>query len=261
MPAVKIPFPFISVIFTCSIFYVVLFSGQGVFAGVACPPTLKMVSSSPRHLSKGVSTEGPFIINWDKETIESLSEGLRDLKPALESVNISGGRYGVGTLLTTEWGIGGTVLWKDSQEIITPESPLEPGTQYRVWTYLYLTLRDGQPMSCPRIGGEVVFTTAGSPPDDANPIRNIDLSKIYHGDEYGHGDIHGKVTGLNSALGLLTVDDEKMGKVSLIIYQGIPVLSKGVFISFDKIQIDDKVDARFMGGRVVTVDINLKTLQ
>ena len=34
----------------------------------------------------------------------------------------------------------------------------------------------------------------------ANPIRNIDLSKIYHGDENGHGDIRGKVTGLNAAL-------------------------------------------------------------
>ena len=29
----------------------------------------------------------------------------------------------MGTLLTTEWGIGGTVSWKDSQEIITPEAP------------------------------------------------------------------------------------------------------------------------------------------
>ncbi len=245
-----------AVLITVSIFCVVLFSGQDVFAEVACPPPLKMVSSSPRHLSEGASTEGPVIMSWDNETLETLSDGLRDLKPALESVNIAGGRYGMGTLLTTEWGIGGTVSWKENVETITPEAPLEPGTQYRLWTYLYLTIRDGKSEACARIGGEVVFKTAGIAPDDGNPVRKIDLSGIYHGDKYGQGDIHGRVTGLNSALGLLSVDDEKAGRVSLIIYKGIPVFRNGEFTTFDKIQVGDKVAARFTGGRVVTVEIN-----
>ena len=239
-----------------SIVAVTLFPIQSALGqGVECPKPLKMASSNPSYNLKGVPADSSIIITWDEKTLKTLTDGLRDLQPALESVNISGGRYGVGTLLTTEWGIGGTVSWKDSQEIITPEAPLETGTQYRVWTYLYMTLRDGQARSCPRIGGEVIFTTAGSPPDDGNPVRKIDLSKIYHGDENGHGDIRGKVTGLNSALGLLTIDDTNMGSVSLIIYKGIPVLGKGQVISFDMIKIGDKVDARFTGGRVVTVEL------
>ncbi len=242
-------------LFIFSIFHVILFSGQGVYAEVACPPPLKMVSSSPVHLSEGVSTDGTIIITWDKAALENLSEGLRDLKPVLESVNIAGGRYGMGTLLTTEWGIGGTVSWKDNVETITPEASLEPGTQYRLWTYLYLTIRDGKPVSCARIGGEVVFKTSGTTPDDGNPVRDIDLSKIYHGDEYGHGDIIGNVKELNPALDVMIVDDIKKGRVSVVIYKGVPVLKEGQFVPFGMIQVGDKVSVRFTGGRAVTVDI------
>lgn len=236
--------------------HIALFSGQGVYAEVACPSPLKIVSSSPRHLSEGASTEGTVIITWDKATLDTLTEGLRDLKPALESVNIAGGRYGMGTLLTSEWGIGGTVSWKDNEETITPETLLEPGTQYRFWTYLYLTIRDGKPQSCARIGGEVVFKTSGTPPDDGNPVRTIDLSKIYHGDEYGHGDITGNVKELNPALDLMTVDDMKKGKVSVVIYKGVPVLKEGKFIPFEMIQVGDTASVRFIGGRAVTVEIS-----
>ena len=244
-----------AVLITFSIFQLVLFSGTSLSAEVACPQPLKMVSSSPRHLSEGVSTDGTIIITWDKAALENLSEGLRDLKPVLESVNIAGGRYGMGTLLTTEWGIGGTVSWKDNVETITPEAPLEPGTQYRLWTYLYLTIRDDKPQSCARIGGEVIFKTSGAPPDDGNTVRNIDLSKIYHGDEYGHGDITGNVKELNPALDLMTVDDIKKGRVSVVIYKGAPVLKEGQFVPFGMIQVGDKVSVRFTGGRAVTVDI------
>lgn len=215
-----------------------------------------MVASSPRNHSEGASTEGPVVFTWDRKTLENLTEGLRDLVPALESVNIAGGRYGMGTLLTTEWGIGGSVSWKENNEMITPEAPLEPGTQYKVWTYLYLTIRDGEPESCARVGGELVFKTAGIPEDDGNPVRKIDLSKIYHGDEYGRGDITGKVKELNPALGLITVDDAKAGNISVVIYKGIPILKEGKFVPFAMIQIGDKAAIRFTGGRAVTVEIN-----
>src|SRR3990170_8867566 len=82
-----------AVIISLSIFNFFSFSAKAVSAEVACPPLLKMVSSNPRNLSEGVSTERPVIITWDKETLEVLSDGLRDLKLSLLSVNIAGGRY------------------------------------------------------------------------------------------------------------------------------------------------------------------------
>lgn len=245
-----------AILITISMFNAVPFSVQEVFAEVDCPPSIKILSSSPRHLSEGASTDGTVIITWDKDTLENLSDGLRDLKPALESVNIAGGRYGMGTLLTTEWGIGGTASWMGNVEIIVPEATLEPGTQYRVWTYLYMTIRDGKPQSCKRIGGEVVFNTAGVSPADGNLIRNIDLSKIYHGDEYGHGDTSGTVKDLNLALNLVTLDDIIMGKISVVIYKGIPIFKEGQMIPFESIQVGDKAAIRFTGGRAVTVEVN-----
>ena len=141
-------------------------------------------------------------------------------------------------------------------ETITPEAPLEPGTQYRLWTYLYLTIRDGKPQSCARIGGEIVFKTAGISEADENPIRNIDLSKIYHGDEYGHGDIKGTVKEINQTLDLVTLDEIKLGKISVVIYKGIPIFKEGQIIPFGTIQAGDNAAIRFTGGRAVTVEIN-----
>ncbi|MCC7202341.1 MAG: hypothetical protein IT393_06760 [Nitrospirae bacterium] len=247
---------FRAVTLTFSIFYILLSSGQLVFAKVACPPPLKMVSSTPRHLSEGVSLDAPVIIEWDKKTLETLSEGLRDLVPALESINIAGGRYRMGTLLTTEWGIGGSVSWTDNGEMITPEAPFEPGTQYRLWTMLYLTIRDGDAESCPGIGGEVVFKTAGTPPADGNPVRKLDLSKIYHGDQYGHGDIRGMVRELDLDLSVMTVDDARLGSVILVIYKGIPIFKEGQLIQFGMIKTGDNVSIRITGGRVVTVEVS-----
>lgn len=236
--------------------FALLHSGLCALAEVFCPPPLKMLSSSPSHLSEGVSTEATVIITWDKNALSNLTEGLRDLKPALESVNIAGGRYGIGTLLTTEWGVGGNASWKDNEEVITPEAPLEPGTQYRLWTYLYMTIRDGAPVSCARVGGEVVFRTSGITPSDGNPVREIDLSKIYHGDEYGHGDIMGRVKALNQALGIITVDDKMNGEVSLVIYKGIPVFKGGQTAQLGMIHPGDEVAIRLTGGRAVTVEVN-----
>src|SRR3972149_8592806 len=134
-----------------------------------CPPVIRMISSNPAKGSSGIAVDKPITITWDKETLQILSDRLRDLNPALESINIAGGRYRMGTLLTTEWGIGGKAVSEGDQEVITPEAPLEPGTQYRVWTYLYMTIRNDKMESCPRIGGGVFFMSARGTPDRGEP--------------------------------------------------------------------------------------------
>src|SRR4030065_49605 len=82
-------------------------TGWAEMVHAECPPVIRMISSSPANGSSGVSVDTPITITWDKETLQILSDHLRDLRPALESINIAGGRYRMGTLLTPEWGIGG----------------------------------------------------------------------------------------------------------------------------------------------------------
>lgn len=242
-----------------SIFVVLLLCGLSPLPALSeiihatCPPALKMVSSSPVNGSTDIPVDTLITMTWDKTTLQNLTDGIRDLKPALESINIAGGRYGTGTLLTTEWGIGGTVEWDDNREIITPEAPLEPGTQYRVWTYLYMTIRDDRMENCPGIGGEIIFKTSGDPPEDGNPIRSFDLSTLFHGDEIGMANIRGPVTDLNLPLRVVTVKDKSLGPVSFVVYTGIPLMKKGEIVPIESIRTGNIVEATFTGGRVVTV--------
>lgn len=229
--------------------------GDG-FNNVKCPQVVKIISSSPANDSKGNGVDIPIVITWDDGVLNYLTNGLRDLKPALDSINISGGRYGMGTLLTTEWGIGGNVVWDGTKEIIKPEAPLEPGTQYRLWTYLYLTLRDDKIIHCQRIGGEVVFSTEGKAPEDGNPVRNIDLSSLYNGDERGDGNIIGPILSIEESLRLITVKDQSMGKVSFVAYKGIPLMRKGEMVQIDKFKTGDMAEVTFTGGRAVMVQVN-----
>ncbi|MBI5192593.1 MAG: Ig-like domain-containing protein [Nitrospirae bacterium] len=223
---------------------------------VKCPQVVKIISSSPANNSKDNSIDSSIVITWDDGVMDYLTNGLRDLKPALDSINISGGRYRMGTLLTTEWGIGGNVVWDGKKEIIKPDAPLEPGTQYRLWTYLYLTLRNDKVLHCPRIGGEVVFTTEGKAPEDGNPVRNIDLSSLYNGDERGNGNISGPILSIEGSLRLITVKDQSMGKVSFVAYKEIPLMQKGEMVQIDKFKAGDMVEVTFTGGRAVMVQVN-----
>src|SRR3972149_11458422 len=72
----------------------------------ACLPAVRIVSSQPADRSKDADPAAPIILTWDK-TEHALPAGTHDYKPMLGSINIAGGRYGLGTLLTTEWGVGG----------------------------------------------------------------------------------------------------------------------------------------------------------
>lgn len=233
----------------------VTWGGEGL-NNVKCPQVVKIISSSPAYGVKNAGLDNPIVITWDDGVLNYLTNGLRDLKPALDSINIAGGRYGMGTLLTTEWGIGGTVGWDGTKEIIKTEAPLEPGTQYRLWTFLYLTLRNDKVIHCPRIGGEVIFTTEGKAAEDGNPVRDIDLSSLYNGDERGDGNISGPILNIVESLRLITVKDKSMGKTSFVGYKGIPLMLKGDMVQIDKFKKGDIVEVTFTGGRAVMVQVN-----
>jgi hypothetical protein len=232
--------------------------GWSEIVHATCPQPVKMISSTPGHGTTGVPVDTTITITWDKAALQTLSDSIRDLKPVLESINIAGGRYRMGTLLTTEWGIGGTVAWEDNKEIITPEAPLEPGTQYRVWTYLYMTIRNEAMENCHRIGGEIIFKTSGAPPEDGNPVRSFDLSLLYHGDEFGKATVRGPVTSLNQPLHVITIQDKSRGPVNLVVYEGTPVLRQGGLVPFESLRAGDIIEVSVIGGRasmVVLLDV------
>lgn len=213
-----------------------------------CPPPVKIISSQPANNSKNADPALPIVITWDKTTF-ALSTGVYDYKPNLESINIAGGRYGLGALLTTEWGIGGKAAWEGDKETITPEAPLEPGTQYKVWTYTYTSGSD----MCPAIGSEIVFITAGPPPDDNKPVRKFDLTTLYHGNETGSGKVEGEIVELNNDLHVITVKEGYLKKTNMILYEGVMVMRNSGFSSTAALKVGDKITGEFMGGRLFMI--------
>lgn len=211
----------------------------------ACPPSLKIISSQPANKSKDADPSAPIIITWDKTT-HALSSGEYDYKTILESINIAGGRYGLGALLTTEWGIGGKSEWNGNKQTITPETPLEPGTQYMVWTYTYTSGME----VCPKLGGEIIFITSGTPPDDNKPVRKLDLSNLYHGNETGSGKIEGEITSINNDLSIITIKENFLKSINIILHEGIMITRNGNFGSLADVKVGDDVTGEFMGGRL-----------
>ncbi len=215
------------------------------FVYAACPHPVKIISSTPADNAKGADPSAPIVIVWDKTTY-TLPSGTHDYKPMLESINIAGGRYKLGALLTTEWGAGGKVSWNGDKETITPEAPLEPGTQYKLWTYTYTS---GDEI-CPAYGGEIVFVTGGEPPQDNNPVRKIDISTIYHGNDQGSGKIEGEITAINDVLKILTIKESFMKSIHVILYDGLMVMRNGSFAMPANLKVGDKITGDFMGGRL-----------
>ena len=234
-------------IFIC-IFYL-LFLIFNFSAYAACPPPVKIISSQPQDKSKNADPTAPIVITWDKTTY-ALSTGPHDYKPNLESINIAGGRYRLGALLTTEWGIGGKAEWDGNKETITPEAPLEPGTQYRVWTYVYTS---GE--VCPASGGEIIFVTAGDPPEDNSPVRKFDITTLYHGNETGSGKIEGEITEINNDLHVITVKEGLLKKINIILYEGVMVMKSGNMSSPSALKAGDKINGEFMGGRLFMLTV------
>jgi len=219
------------------------------FSGYAiCPPAIKLLSSRPPHQSKNGDPTAPIVLVWDRTTYQ-LPTGVHDYKPHLESINIAGGRYGLGTLLTTEWGIGGKVEWDGDKETITPEAPLESGTQYKVWTYVYTSGDE----TCPPYGGEIIFTTSGDPPEDNNPIRKIDLSSLYFGDEMGSGKVEGDIIAIHDNLPLITLRERSRKTINLILNEGIMVMRNGNPSLPTALKVGDTIVGEFMGGRLFMI--------
>ena len=219
-----------------------------VAAYATCPSPVKIISATPSDKSKSADPAAPIVIVWDKTT-HNLPTGIHDYKPMLESINIAGGRYKLGALLTTEWGAGGKVSWDGDRQSITPEAPLEPGTQYKLWTYTYTSGEE----ACPVYGGEIVFVTAGDPPQDNNPVRKIDISTIYHGNEQGSGKIDGEITALNDELKVMTVKESFMKSINVILYDGLMVMRNGNFAMPSNLKVGDKITGDFMGGRLYMI--------
>lgn len=225
---------------------IVLSTSLNSFA--ACPPPIKIVSSQPSNNSKNADPASPIVITWDKTT-HAFTKSVYDYKTNLESINIAGGRYGLGALLTTEWGLGGKVTWEGDKETITPDAPLEPGTQYKVWTYTYTSGTE----ICPTIGGEIVFVTAGTPPDDNKPIRKFDLTTIYHGNESGAGKIDGEIIDINNDLRIVTVKEGYLKKINVMLYEGVMVMRNNNFTMPSGLKVGDKIVGEFMGGRLFMI--------
>ena len=221
---------------------------SGISAYAACPPPVKIISSTPSDKSKSADPASPIVITWDKTT-HQLPTAIHDYKPMLESINIAGGRYKLGALLTTEWGAGGKVSWDGDRQSITPEAPLEPGTQYKLWTYTYTS---GDEV-CPVYGGEIVFVTTGDTPQDNNPIRKIDITTIYHGNEQGSGKIEGEITVINDELKVITVKESFMKSINVILYDGLIVMKNGNFSMPSNLKVGDKITGDFMGGRLYMI--------
>ena len=221
---------------------------SGISAYAACPPPVKIVSSTPADKSKSADPASPIVITWDKTT-HQLPTAIHDYKPMLESINVAGGRYKLGALLTTEWGAGGKVSWDGDRQSITPEAPLEPGTQYKIWTYTYTSGNE----VCPVYGGEIVFVTAGDTPQDNNPIRKIDITTIYHGNEQGSGKIEGEITVINDELKVITVKESFMKSINVILYDGLMVMKNGNFAMPSNLKVGDKITGDFMGGRLYMI--------
>lgn len=173
-----------------------------------------------------------------------------DFRPFLDAVNIAGGRYKLGRLLTSPAGVGGEVKWQGAQMIITPEAPLEPGTQYMVWVFKYISV-EGVP--CPRLGRRLFFKTAGDPPKDGNPIREVNLSAIWRGTTNGSQRLTGTVTGVHPTLNLVSLNTKEQGPIQIILDEGSMIMKGDKVLTKSDLKKGDPVQAEFYGERLTWI--------
>jgi hypothetical protein len=173
-----------------------------------------------------------------------------DFRPFLNSINIAGGRYGLGALLTGMGSSGGTVEWQGAQMIITPDAPLEPGTQYVIWVYKYISV-GGTP--CPRLGRSLFFKTAGEPPKDGNPIREINLSAIWRGSTNGMQRLNGTITSVHPSLNLVSLNTKELGPLQIILDEGSLLMKGDRMLTKPDLKPGAAVQAEFFGERLTWI--------
>ncbi|HAS18346.1 MAG TPA: hypothetical protein DCR39_10900 [Nitrospiraceae bacterium] len=100
------------------------------------------------------------------------------------------------------------------------------------------------------MGGEIIFVTSGASPDDNKPVRKFDLSNLYHGNETGSGKIEGEISAINDDFSIITIKENFLKSINVIIHEGIMITRNGNFGSPADVKIGDNVTGEFMGGRL-----------
>ncbi len=240
----------IGVVFTVA----VLFAVPG-WAAMECPTPPVMMAGANMQVAAH-NPAAPIVVAWDRAVdmipfVDPITgehqTAAYDFRPILGSVNIAGGRYGLGTLLTTEWGAGGGVRWDGAQTIITPEVPLEPGTEYMIWVYKYISIQ-GAP--CPRIGNRLYLRTAGEPPQDGNPLRDIRLSSIWRGNSNGLQRLNGTIVSIHPRLNLVSIDTRELGPLQIVLDEGSLLMQGERLLTKEQLTPGAKFQLEFFGERL-----------
>ncbi|MBI3995680.1 MAG: hypothetical protein HY349_06880, partial [Nitrospirae bacterium] len=132
-------------------------------------------------------------------------------------------------------------------------APLEPGTQYVLWVFKYISM-GGEP--CPRLGSRVFIKTAGEAPKDGNPIREINLSAVWRGSTNGMQRLTGTVTDVHPKLEIVSLDTQEQGKIQIILDDGSFIMKGEKVLGKSDLKPGDSVQAEFFGERLVWILVN-----
>lgn len=225
---------------------------------VSCPRPPLMMAGANMKLDAH-DPKAPVVIAWDRAVdmvpFIDPNTGKKgtvpyDFRPFLNNVNIAGGRYGLGTLLTGEGSVGGTVRWEGAQMLITPEAPLEPGTQYVVWVYKHISINGEQ---CPRLGNRLFLKTNGAAPDDGNPVRGVNLAAIWRGSSSGMQRLTGTISGVHPILNIVSIDTKEFGAITIIADEGSVIMQGERMLKRTDLKPGDKVQAEFYSDRLTWI--------
>jgi len=242
-----------------SIFLIVFIAGvEPVLAVNECPTPPLILPGSSMNLA-GHDPNAPIVLALDRavdlvpftdpKTGKQMTHPY-DFRPFLNAINIAGGRYKLGKLLTSDAGLGGKLEWQGAQMIIRPENPFEPGTQYVIWVYKYIS-NGGVP--CPRLGTRLIFKTSGTAPQDGNPIREINLSGIWRGTSNGMQRLNGTVTGVHPKLNLVSLDTIEQGPIQIILDEGSLIMKGDKILTRADLKEGDAIQAEFYGERLTWI--------
>lgn len=235
-----------------------LVPAPSVRAAMECPRPPIIMTGAKMHVAAH-DPKAPVVLALDRAvdlipytdpTTGEKKTAPYDFRWFLDSVNAAGGRYGLGTILTGAFGVGGTVKWQGAQMIITPEAPLEPGTQYLFWVYKYISI-SGVP--CPRLGTRLFFKTAGDAPKDGNPIREVNLSAVWRGTTNGMQRLTGSVTSVHPVLDIISLDTHEQGKIQILLDSGSFLMKGEKVLSKSELRPGDAVQAEFYGERLTWI--------